>query len=387
MGKKLTTLEFIERAKQVHGDKYDYSKVEYIDNRTEIIIICPKHGEFKQVANRHLAGNGCPKCAAEKRKKASSKKKTTEQFIAECVDKYGNKYDYSKVEYVNSHTKVCIINKETKEEILVTPTTFLTKGAGDKRGWMNTEKFIKKAKEIHGDKYDYSKTKYIHPKLKIKYVCPIHGEIEQLPDNHLKYGCRFCSYTESGKKRRKNVDSFIEGSIKIHGNKYDYSKVEYINNKILVRIICPKHGEFLQSPIKHLYGHGCPKCKNSRLEEEMMLYLDKNNIEYKIQYAPNFLKNGKGLQKLDFYLPQYNIAIECQGIQHFVASRYSAFEDVELNKKRDMMKHKKCHENGIKILYYTTKDNLKLKEECNIYNEKNIYCDIEETQNRLRELL
>lgn len=387
MSKKMSTSDFIKKAKEIHGDNYDYSKTRYVDAKTEICIICKKHGEFLQVASRHLAGNGCPICAIEKRKGSSHKKKTTKEFIYECISKYGNKYDYSKVNYVNSHTKVLIINKENGEEILVTPTTFLSKGCGDKRGWMSTEKFIEKAKKIHGNKYDYSETVYTHPKIKIKYKCPKHGEIEQLPDNHLKYGCGLCGNEEGYKKRLKKTDCFIEECIKTHGDKYDYSKVEYVNNHTKVCIICPEHGEFWQTPSKHISGQGCPKCKSSKLEEEMMLYLDKNKIKYETQYAPKFLKNGKGLQKLDFYLPEYNVAIECQGIQHFVPSRYSAFYSVDLNKKRDIVKAKKCKEQGIKILYYTTKDNINFINECEIYNNDNIFSNIGETLNKLREVL
>lgn len=380
---KLNTEEWIKKAREIHNDKYDYSLVEYNGCRKPIKIICPVHGIFEQVAYRHLGGNGCPKCAINTRKKTSTKRKTNDEFIKECFEKYGDKYDYSKVEYRNSHTKICIIDNTSREEILITPTTFLSKGVGDKRGWMNTEKFIEKAKKIHGNKYDYSNTIYEHPKKKIKYICPMHGEIEQFPDNHLKYGCRFCSRDDSARKRRKTTNEFIKEATEKHGDRYDYSKVEYVNSKKKVCIICPEHGEFWQTPSKHLSGHGCLVCHNSRLEEEMMLYLEKQNIRYVQQYSPEFLKNGKGKQKIDFYLPDYNIAIECQGIQHFSPSVYSAFFNVEKNKKRDINKYKKCKENNIEILYYTTKENMKFIDECEIYNDQNLYYDVNETINRI----
>ena len=378
---KYTKEIFIEKAKKKHGDKYDYSNVEYKHNREPVCIVCPEHGEFWQKPYTHLNGCGCPECAKKNRKKVKSVRKTTEEFINECIKKYHNKYDYSKAIYVNAHTKVCIINNETKEEVFVSPTVFLRNGCGDKRGWVDTKKWIERAKKAHGNKYDYSITIYEHPKKKIKFICPIHGEIEQLPDNHIKYGCRLCSYERAAKKRAKTNTSFIEEARKIHGGKYDYSKVEYINHKTKVCIICPKHGEFWQAPIKHLCGQGCPKCRSSYLEEKIMVFLDDNNINYIPQYKPIFLKNGRGWQSLDFFLPDFNIGIECQGIQHFIKIKYKAFSDFEKIEKLDAIKAKKCKNNGIKIFYFTTEDNIKLAKNSKLYTSNNIYFDIKKLFN------
>lgn len=170
----------------------------------------------------------------------------------------------------------------------------------------------------------------------------------------------------------------------MHGNKYDYSKVEYINAKTKVCIICPKHGKFWQIPSKHLSGHGCIKCNRSHLEEEVSLFLDKNNIEYVEQYAPSFLKNGKGLQKLDFYLPFYNLAIECQGLQHFTNNFYIKSKKVVSAVQRDIRKYEKCKNNGVQILYYTTKDNYSLKNYCDIYTDDNIFSDKQQLLKNIR---
>lgn len=147
-------------------------------------------------------------------------------------------------------------------------------------------------------------------------------------------------------------EEFIKRLREIHGDKYDYSKVEYVNLKTPVCIICPEHGEFWQKPTVHVHQKcGCPACNESRLEEETRLFLKENNIKFKQQKMFNWL----GLQRLDFYLPDYNIAIECQGIQHFEPTDFSGkgnkFSYFEYVKKLDNKKKSVCEKNGVKIYY------------------------------------
>ena len=184
-----------------------------------------------------------------------------------------------------------------------------------------------------------------------------------------------CSHQKKSASFSLTKDQFIEKARKVHGDRYDYSKVEYVNNRTKVCIICPIHGEFWQSPSKHLSGHGCPKCKKSYLEYEISVYLNKNNIKYVEQYSPLFLKNGKGLQRLDFYLPDYNIAIECQGIQHFINTNFSYNSKVTTVFERDLRKYNKCINNNINILYYVKKEIFQLKDIYPIYNEQNTFYD------------
>ncbi len=110
MGKKLTTKEFIKKAKIYHGNRYNYSKVKYVNSKTKIMIICKKHGEFLQTPSKHLMGQGCFKCGCEKI--VSLKSITTKEFIKRAIKIHNNKYDYSKVEYKNAHTKITIICKK-----------------------------------------------------------------------------------------------------------------------------------------------------------------------------------------------------------------------------------------------------------------------------------
>ena len=114
---------------------------------------------------------------------------------------------------------------------------------------MTTEEFIKKAKEIHGNKYDYSKVEYKNTSTKVCIICPEHGEFWQTPNHHLQgHGCPKCKNEKIRKRHTHNITIFIEKARKVHGDKYDYSKAEYINASTKVCIICPEHGEFWQTP-------------------------------------------------------------------------------------------------------------------------------------------
>lgn len=306
-----TTEQFIKEANIIHNNKYNYSKVNYINAHTKVCIICPIHGEFWQTPSNHLKGRKCPKCKFDMLTAKNAKSK--EQFIKEANIIHNGKYDYSKVEYVNTNKKVCII-------------------------------------------------------------CPIHGEFWQTPANHLKnHGCPKCAFKKNENVNRGNLNHFINKAKEIHGDKYDYSKVNYFNNRTDVCIICPKHGEFWQTPHSHLSGCGCPNCQQSRLENKTKLILDRFDIE-NIQRCDKTYFDWLGLQHLDFYLPKYNIAIECQGIQHYKPIEYFGGEEkFKLTKKLDEEKRNKVKEHNIKLVYinYNFNDE-KIKSVIeNIYIEKN----------------
>ncbi|MBR6517537.1 MAG: hypothetical protein IKT40_11955 [Bacilli bacterium] len=348
--KKIKLENFIKKANEIHNNKYDYSKVEYINDKVCVKITCPIHGEFLQKPKDHLRGYGCKECNIE-----YNKLKQKNDFIINAKLIHDNKYDYSKVEYVNNYTKVCIICP-IHGEFWQTPKSHLN-GHGCIRCYNTRGKsrqhdnnwFIEKSREIHGNKYDYSKVKYERLDSKVCIICPIHGEFWQTPANHIysKNGCKKCSKT-----CELNTEEFIKNAIKIHGNKYDYSKVEYINNRTKVCIICPIHGEFLQKPNCHLIGSGCPKCKSSKLELEIRLFLEENKIIYEEQKTFDWLK-FKNNQFLDFYLPQYGVAIECQGEQHFQISGWGKEDSGRKVLKRDFNKLKLCNDNNIKIYYFS----------------------------------
>lgn len=351
--KKKTKESFIEKSIMVHGSKYDYSKVEYVNARTKVCIICPKHGEFWQRPADHIRGVGCPKCKTDK--VSSIRRISTNEFIERAKKVHGEKYDYSKVKYVDSTTPVCIICLE-HGEFWQKPSHHL-RGQGCSKcaighpspNRLTTDEFIAKARQIHGDRYDYSKVNYIGNKTKVCIICPEHGEFWQTPNSHLcGEGCNLCS------KPIHDTESFITEARKIHGDKYDYSKVEYANNRTKVCIICPEHGEFWQTPKCHVHQKcGCPVCNQSHLEEETRAYMENNNIKFEQQKMFNWL----GMMRLDFYLPNLGQVVECQGIQHFKPTDFGkmgveharkVFRDIV---RRDKLKKKLCEEHGLKVSY------------------------------------
>ena len=304
--KKLTKKEFIKKAKQVHGDKYDYSKVDYINSSTKVCIICPEHGEFWQTPNNHLKKSGCQICGKIKQNKLETK--TTEDFIKESTIIHNNKYNYSKTIYKGALKKVCII-------------------------------------------------------------CPEHGEFWQTANSHLQgCGCKKC------KGFKITNEECIAKAKKVHGDKYDYSKTNYINSKEKVCIICHEHGEFWQLPNNHLKGNGCPNCRNYKLENEIKILLEKNNIKFEQHKYFNWLKNKNSYKTLDFYLPDYSAIIECQGIQHFkptdFAGKGKEWAEEKYNKtiEIDNFKLKLCKEHGLTMFYYS---NLNIDFPYKIYTDKN----------------
>jgi len=222
----MKTKENILKFKKIHGDKYDYSLVNYVNNKTKVKIICPIHGIFEQTPKHHKNGYGCKKCKIDKGV-YYTKRKSTNQFIEE-------------------------------------------------------------SKKIHGDKYDYSLVDYKNNKTKVKIICPEHGVFEQTPLQHLtlKQNCKKC-VVDSYKNGRF---LFIEKSRKIHGDKYDYSLVNYVNNKTKVKIICPIHGVFEQRPDSHLNGQNCYKCS---LINKRIKFINKirHRLEQGYQLVPNYNKD------------------------------------------------------------------------------------------------
>jgi len=265
---KNKTIDFIENAIMIHGNKYDYSKVDYINSNTKIIIICKEHGEFEQTPHGHTSGRRCIKCSIL----SSSKKKTktTDKFIKEAKEKHGDTYDYSKVDYKTACEKVIIICKE-HGEFCQSPPNHLN-GSGcyycgkiimAQKQTLTREEFINKALEMHGSKYDYSKVDYKTACEKVIIICKLHGDFLQIPNSHLNgSGCYYCGKIIMAQKQTLTREEFINKSNEIYNNLYDYSKVVYTNNYTKIIIICKEHGEFEQTPQGHTSGRICIKCSN-----------------------------------------------------------------------------------------------------------------------------
>jgi hypothetical protein len=335
-GVKLKTLEeFINKSKLIHGDKYDYSKVNYINNISKVIIICPIHGEFEQQPKSHLHGSGCPKCVG--------KNKSMSDIINEFKLIHGDKYDYSKVNYINPIEKLIIICIE-HGEFLQTYNTHKN-GHGCPMCFGNNKSnkidFINKANKIHNEKYHYNNVEYINNYTKVNISCPTHGEFKQSPDRHLQgSGCPKCKGLKISKFKTKTPEEFICEAKLIHNNKYNYSLVNYIGCKEYITIICPEHGEFNQWPDSHLQGCGCPKCgiKYNISESQLKYFIKSLNIE--------FIENSRDIIKpleLDIFIPDKNIAIEFNGLywhsELFKDNNYHLNKTNECNKKNIKLIH------------------------------------------------
>ena len=276
---KCTNEIFIEKSKKIYGDRYDYSKLIYNGSKNKVCIICPEHGEFNKRASDFLQGKGCPKCA--------------------------NAYKPHPKKYT-------------------------------------TERWIEKAKSVHGNKYDYSKSEYISPYDNVIIICPKHGEFKQKASYHLSgNGCPKCGYEKVSSALLGNKEQFVKDARKIYGDKYDYSKVEYINNKTEVAVICPKHGEFKVRPDNHLTGrNGCPLCsvKHSMWEKDVLEYI--KSLETDVISGEKKILCGK---ELDIFIPNKKIAFECDGLRWH--------SEMFKNKMYHLEKTIKARENGVSLFH------------------------------------
>lgn len=218
-----------------------------------------------------------------------------------------------------------------------------------------SEQFIMKAKQLHGDKYDYSKLEYVNSRENVCIICPIHGEFLQRASNHLLgRGCPKCALEEKAKKRTLSTIQFIEKAKQVHGSRYNYDKVKYINSETSVIITCPIHGDFYQNPSNHIHRQaGCPHCKSSKGEKLIEEILIDQRIKYQRQYPiPIDINiNRSGIAYVDFYLPELNIFIEYNGIQHFIPIEHFGGElRLVKQQKRDQAIRDYCAKNNIQLL-------------------------------------
>jgi hypothetical protein len=295
---------FIEKSKIIHLDKYDYSNTIYINNYSKVEIICKEHGSFFQKPLYHSA-HGCPKCGRIRMKN-------------------------SKID--------------------------------------NSNKWLEDFTRVHSDKYDYSKVIYTGAINKIEIVCREHGSFfQRVSDHKTGKGCLKCGLLKARTTGIKSSliasNNLIDNFIKVHNNRYDYSKVIYTTKNSKVEIICKEHGSFLQTPSSHKSGSGCPKCSISKGEQSIMNFLDTNNIKYETQYKFEDCLSQTLQKKLsfDFYLVEKNMCIEYDGIQHFEPiDKWGGLDRFEKQTLNDKIKNDYCKNNEIKLLRipYTSFDNI-----------------------------
>ena len=201
-------------------------------------------------------------------------------------------------------------------------------------------------------KYYFDKETYVNTHTPMRIICDKHGEFWKIPKNMMYYGCPLCAREEVGKMCRLTNEQFIAKAVAVHGDKYDYSEVEYTTTKTPVKIICPKHGVFLQKPNDHLNGRGCQICKESHLERKVKMLLERKQVEYIYQYKTDWL----GRQSLDFFIPSISLGIECQGKQHFGKGGW--FKNFDFDKLYELDKRKRalCNINNIQLIYVIDDD-------------------------------
>lgn len=282
MSSKLTTEIFINKAKEIHGDKYDYSKVIYIKSKEKVKIICPLHGIFEQIPNSHLTKQGCATCAG-------NVKLTIDTFINRSNIVHNNYYIYDKVMYISLFKKIEILCP--KHGLFnQRPADHLAGKGCVSCGYekLKIKDFASRARLVHSDKYNYQFVIYKNKTTEVKIICQIHGEFFQTPHNHLHgQGCQKCS--ENLYLTRRQIEFFKQAN-QIHDNKYNYDKSIYINNNIKIIINCPIHGIFKQQPNNHLMGRGCPDCHINSTKSTLEDFIKKANVVHnkKYDYSKSF---------------------------------------------------------------------------------------------------
>lgn len=365
MAKKLSFIEVYQLITKIHGDKYDLSELKYVNRRTKFILKCEQHGAWFTSLDQIIRGQGCPVCG--KSNAATKRRVSFEDYLKQAKLVHGDKYKYYKEYFskISAKTKIhCSIHGDFEQmadahirQASGCPECGAVSQSEKRR--MSKEDFILKSKAVHGDKYNYSKVVYKNSKENITIICPVHGEFYPAPGNFLLgSGCPKCSLIEQHEKQKKSVEDFINDSIKVHGDKYDYSEVKYNGGKVFVEIICKKHGAFHQSPNNHQRGNGCPFCNSSKGEKQIKLLLDNLEIRYFTQHTFDGLVDKRKL-KCDFYLPDNNLIIEFNGRQHYEEVKtWGGKESLNEVQRRDELKRVFLKSVNIKLLeiHYTEKD-------------------------------
>ncbi len=307
---------FLERVKAKFGDLYDYRETKYGNRNTKVRLICREHGAFYRFPHELYRGCGCPKCGNARKGRWHD---DTMSFVKKVRDKFGEcqGIDLSLVEYKDRLTKVEIVC-ERHGHVRRSPRQILSS----------------------------------------KFVCPECGREHARQANNRKRieaEKRRTIKPSSGTHREvRDLESFVRKAKEIHGDKYDYSQVQYVDTQTKVAIICPKHGVFYMKPNKHTSWRksGCPVCNESRLENTISVMLEKKGIPYVRE--KNFTWLGR--MRLDFYLPKHRIAIECQGVQHYrPVARFGGTKGYEITKRRDAEKRMRLAQHKIKLFYYDDK--------------------------------
>lgn len=350
----------------IHGKKYDYSITKPVQNKLgKIQYICPIHGIQEQALSNHLQGKGCRLCANIKRR--ITKTPSKEEFLSKAKSKGINidEYDFDNFN---------LLERDEKGRV-----TFICKKHGPYKDWPSnflkghgchicyghskddTEVQIQLSK-LHPN-LDFSQAKYSEKdKLnRLIVICPKHGI------QHISYynllngqGCYYCGREKARIKMITPNEECIQRGHEMFQDAYTYEKTDMYNrdSEGKITITCRKHGDFKILPSNFFKGVGCPKCQESSLEATMRLCLEQNRIDYIYQCSNKFLP-WLEKQRIDFYLPVYNAAIECQGGQHFTpTTKFGGEEQFRKQILLDDLKRSRCQNNNVALFYYSTSLNI-----------------------------
>lgn len=322
--------EFIQKANKKHEGKYDYGLIDYFDSRTKVSILCKDHGVFWQTPSNHVRGNGCPDCARKGRPLMSEI-----DFIRKSKETHGDRYLYDKTTYKGSHEKVTVTCKN-HGDFEVKASNHID-GHGCRECYidslrMGNDEFIRRSKEIHGDRYCYDQVSYIKGSQKVCIICKTHGPFHQEPVSHLLgHGCRKCACEEESSSRIEEYGGrFIERCAEIHGGVYDYSNTVYNGAHSMISVICPIHGMFEQKAYSHLNGKGCMEC--SRLRGDRAFIMGMSDTEKALPYYlyhVRFVSGSKSFEKI-------GVTKHADIETRFKSKEYSEFHIEVISSKKGM---------------------------------------------------
>lgn len=339
--------KYLQKARETHGNKYDYSLFQenFSGSSSKISVICRIHGEFKQNAWEHAKGAGCQKCAFDARTNK------WEEMKARFREIHQNKYDYSlsQASYKDSRSTINIICPIHGKFKLIACKHMQGRECRSCHSW---KYYLPKFIEKHGTKYDYSLAEKTFKTCEsmITIICPDHGEFKQRASNHVHgNGCLICS-----NRIPITTDKWIARFNDIHDNFYDYSLLDDTIKTYLtkIEIICPDHGRFWQKIAYHIEGCKCPKCKMSKGALKVFKFLHDHDIPYIDQHKfEDLVGINDGLLRFDFYLPETEILIEYDGQQHFRAMGVFGGEEIfERVQIHDKLKDEYAKNNNIRLI-------------------------------------
>ncbi len=354
MGRKLTTEEFVDRSRRVHGDKFDYSRVEYLRSHRHVCIICKTHGEFWQNPSSHMKGHGCNACSTEVA--AEKIVLSTDEFIERAIAVHGERYNYDSAVYRGVKHPVEIECKLHGVFSQVASTHLAGSGcrscalfsAKEKRS-LSFADFVSRSTSAHGGKYIYHESTGFHSKEKVRITCPIHGEFSQQADNHMRgRGCSECANSVKSEKKMIDPGDFFSRCNDVHIGRYAYDCSSYTGTLENIDIRCPVHGIFTQNAGHHLRGVGCPRCSNqSTGEREIARCLQSLGVEFECQAKFAGLKRCR----YDFFIRSRSLLIEYDGVQHFSpVDRFGGEERLRSVKRSDERKNRWAWENGYMLM-------------------------------------